>query len=1011
MPSVNLLSAHIFRVFAAVVAVLLSFSSCKEGDVSSLSENDLLVYECDAELSENRNGSLVFLSNDSIAFLGAEARCEDCGINNSAGIKLDSLNVYGFNITLKDLQVGEYFEVRIKEKKAKGHGAIVVKFSGGAKFNLASDKYFTTPDQDGWTTHALNFKVLKKIDTAEFFIHSGAKPAIFDDFQIKRYAEVPIVDTVFQNALTLHIPIKSDSILSDYLEYCVDAEIIPDEMKEYVKADLIDGSDSHKIEMRLKGDWTDHIKTGFSSFRIKTDDDFAYNGLRSFSIQHPRTRNYMHEWFFHRLLEEEDILTTTYDFVPVVINQRFQGVYALEEHFDKQLLESRNRREGPILKLDESGFWSALFEGNKYGFTGGIPYYEASYPSVFKSNRTRKNPVLLAQFLNGASLLEDFKSCDYNPENLFDIKKEAKFYALMEVGNIMHGLAWHNRRFYFNPITQKLEHIAYDLQSAVLPHNPIRLNTEMLRSENESLVPRELRLNEDLFEHEEFREEYIRYLKYYSSDNYLDSIFNLLEGEIKSTVELLRLSIPEYSFDKQFYYEHNEFVRAELDTALLRLEELNTYKSKTWSRTLGALNNIEENFFVKEVSLNAYVREIDSIHYEVSVRNYHLSNIEVLGFSNKDNKDSVILFESTYLLPSLNVGEAEKTIINVGSKPHALYFKANNMGDTLMRKKVFKWEEPPVEVTRERLVKKFKLSNSFFQVIEGGLKISAGKYKCSDLIYVPKDYKVYVEAGVEIDFTNEGGLITNNSTYLIGEVDRKIRITSSDSTSSGITILNADETIIQNVEVSNLNTLNRDGWILTGGVNVYESEVNIVSLSIYNAQGEDALNLIRCDFSIDQLLIDGTFSDGFDADFCTGTLNNSRFQNTGNDCIDFSGSVINGSKIEVENSGDKAISAGEISTVTFSDLNIKNAEIAFAAKDKSILTITTANVDGVKFGVTGFQKKPEYGPASLVLNSVTYTNVKNLGLLGIGSICEYDGNIFHGQFEVDVDQLYAKFNK
>lgn len=26
------------------------------------------------------------------------------------------------------------------------------------------------------------------------------------------------------------------------------------------------------------------------------------------------------------------------------------GVYAYEEHFDKQLVESNNRREGPILK-------------------------------------------------------------------------------------------------------------------------------------------------------------------------------------------------------------------------------------------------------------------------------------------------------------------------------------------------------------------------------------------------------------------------------------------------------------------------------------------------------------------------------------------------------------------------------------------------------------------------------------------------------------------------------------
>ena len=62
----------------------------------------------------------------------------------------------------------------------------------------------------------------------------------------------------------------------------------------------------------------------------------------------------MHEWFAHKIFEYEDILTTRYIFVPVIINGEKKGVYALEEHFDKQLLEHRKRREGPIVKFDEN---------------------------------------------------------------------------------------------------------------------------------------------------------------------------------------------------------------------------------------------------------------------------------------------------------------------------------------------------------------------------------------------------------------------------------------------------------------------------------------------------------------------------------------------------------------------------------------------------------------------------------------------------------------------------------
>ncbi len=55
----------------------------------------------------------------------------------------------------------------------------------------------------------------------------------------------------------------------------------------------------------------------------------------------------MLEWYIHQICAEEDLLTTRYDFVNVEINGEIKGAYALEEHFDKQLLEARNRREGP----------------------------------------------------------------------------------------------------------------------------------------------------------------------------------------------------------------------------------------------------------------------------------------------------------------------------------------------------------------------------------------------------------------------------------------------------------------------------------------------------------------------------------------------------------------------------------------------------------------------------------------------------------------------------------------
>ena len=45
---------------------------------------------------------------------------------------------------------------------------------------------------------------------------------------------------------------------------------------------------------------------------------------------------------------------------------------------------------------------------------------------------------------------------------VFDIKLMAKFIAIMDINKAHHNFIWHNLRFYYNPIIQKLEPIGFD---------------------------------------------------------------------------------------------------------------------------------------------------------------------------------------------------------------------------------------------------------------------------------------------------------------------------------------------------------------------------------------------------------------------------------------------------------------------------------------------------------------------------------------------------------------------
>ena len=104
-------------------------------------------------------------------------------------------------------------------------------------------------------------------------------------------------------------------------------------------------------------------------------------------------------------------------------------------------------------------------------------------------------------FNNASILLNLFKNFYDKPEDIFDMKKLAKFYALMDLVNVHHALAWHNRRFYCNPITSKLEHIGFDMIPAGLPYNSLlaldQFRASSIENRHENLLDHYIYLNED----------------------------------------------------------------------------------------------------------------------------------------------------------------------------------------------------------------------------------------------------------------------------------------------------------------------------------------------------------------------------------------------------------------------------------------------------------------------------------------------------------------------------------
>src|SRR5690606_16713500 len=127
-------------------------------------------------------------------------------------------------------------------------------------------------------------------------------------------------------------------------------------------------------------------------------------------------------------------------------------IYAWEEHFARQLIEYHQRREGPILKLDEEGLWLAYGrELSEHGFIApGANYSAADWQNAdilaFEEEDMAQDTTLGPLLARAKSLLAGYFGGALPAARVFDLGRMAAYYAACDVLNAYHGIVWHNQR-------------------------------------------------------------------------------------------------------------------------------------------------------------------------------------------------------------------------------------------------------------------------------------------------------------------------------------------------------------------------------------------------------------------------------------------------------------------------------------------------------------------------------------------------------------------------------------
>ncbi len=755
---------------------------------------------------------------------------------------------------------------------------------------------------------------------------------------------------------------------------------------DYVPAEIRSEGKTAKVKLRLKGDQTDHLEGDKWSFRIHVKGEDHLFGIRHFSIQKPRTRNYEGEVLFFEALRREGVIVPRYFFIDVSVNGKDIGLMALEEHFSKEILESQGRKESVIIRFDESMIWEPNTDGLFNNF-------KVARITPFRSKKVLRSRELMSYLEIARGLLRGFANGSLPASQVFDAVLMGRFIAVADVWRAWHQLGWHNIRFYYNPITSLLEPIGYD---ASIPYK----EADVPPASEEPIVS--ALLNGDT----KVRASYEETVKKLARE--------MEDGISAAWVQPLA--------KKQLRILHNEYpllkgLRFDLIAERSKAVLQRTRKpSSKYPQILQAysIDLAEENTTLELINPLNHVVEIHEIKY------VHPINGEEIDFPTRSPISYPVKLKPT---PKGGIPRIHKIFINKNQikEEYELRVGAKVSGVDSIRWVTVQSYSP---VLKNNSIPQMNLNETLtkhpFLKLKAGtnyLQVSPGTWEVQNWLLVPEGFELRIPKGTTLQFSESVGLIAKGPILIEGTQDAPVVLmgngkTNSQSVWKGIAVIKTGKpSLWSHVVVRDTAGISHNGWNLTGGVNFYEADIQMKEVTLMGNRTEDALNIVRSKFELDSVSIKNAASDAFDSDFSNGFVRGGMYENIGHsggggDGIDVSGSEVTVTGTVFKNISDKALSVGEKSIMNANNISIERVGVGAVSKDGSHLTLTDAKISFAKIaGLMTYIKKSEYGAGTLVARNVKTKSVPHIAISQKGNTLTMDGEIISPE-ELSVDELY-----
>lgn len=791
------------------------------------------------------------------------------------------------------------------------------------------------------------------------------------------------------NLKTIHLDISFKNlqkIETKRKKAIITGKLIPND-DDYVEAKIRVENITYGCKVRLKGNFSDHWDGDKHSLRVKIKGGNKVYGMSRFSLQDPRTRYNTNEWIYLQHMTKEGVMTPQYHFVNLKINGKKKGIYALEEFFSTEMIERNKKRVGAIIGFDQSLLRNESRLLNRSTIHKSL---EHQIRAKAKGDSENRNSLTVE---TAKTLLRNLQSGTLAGDKIFKSDQLGKFLALCHLWRAEHNFQTHNINFYYDPIVGQLEPIAFD--------GAVNISTVAYFDYFSDVMDHSFWIYHVL-KSPDVAYNYINSLKKYSNQTYIENLQkNLQHQEIKYR----RLLI------KDLLFRSPQSILNNFSTLLFAnpWEVLENRASRIKNELSDKnLLNIHSFFNSKTKKLDIYLRNNLKMPVEVLSFNIQNNTLQAIDlFSAESNKTSLFLLgKNSIVIPPL-----KNNTIHDYKFSKIIPSTFNDFTEGILLARVFGDDSAPVKI-------EFKISNEFdlnllpfsdscknpsldFDFITQNspseFSFTPGSHTINRDIIIPPHSVLTIPPKTSLFFTPESSLISRGAIRAVGNATDPILFSSAKESWGGIMIFNAnDKSIFEHCDFENITGIgkaanpegiSRAGWNLTGAITLYKSDSVLNQCTFNNIKTEDNLNIIHSSFSMKNSSFTNAISDAFDGDFVIGEIENCYFYNIAGDGVDFSGSnalIINS---QFTNISDKAISVGEASKISVKNCLIDNVSFGVVSKDLSHAEVWgNSSISNAKISAfAAFQKKNEFGPASISIEDTKIHNCFRSYLIQTGS--------------------------